>query len=259
MKSRLLLFAVVAAALLVSTGAKCHERGIRPKNPWAPMGPDSTWAGAPTIYQVVTTISRGAMHYVMDWGDAMDTTDASYASGETAAVTHAWAAPGTVSVHVQAINAAFPEQTSEWSPAKSVKVIPDSRPVIDAAVGPPVAVKGVEVFFTVKAHDPDGDSVRTVVDWDDSTGTTTGLFPSPCSVEVTHVFEQVETARVVFTVQDWKGAPSLPETVFVPVGTPGGNNLHRVAGYPEGPLDRLAPWPKWQHDLYNTGRVGGGR
>jgi hypothetical protein len=148
---------------------------------------------------------------------------------------------------VQAINAAFPEQTSEWSPAKSVKVIPDSRPVIDAAVGPPVAVKGVEVFFTVKAHDPDGDSVRTVVDWDDSTGTTTGLFPSPCSVEVTHVFEQVETARVVFTVQDWKGAPSLPETVLVPVGTP---------GYPER---TLAPLPRWQHDLYNTGRVGGGR
>jgi outer membrane protein assembly factor BamB len=32
-----------------------------------------------------------------------------------------------------------------------------------------------------------------------------------------------------------------------------------VGGYPEGPLDPLAPWPKWQHDLYNTGHVGGGR
>jgi len=35
--------------------------------------------------------------------------------------------------------------------------------------------------------------------------------------------------------------------------------LFCVAGYPEGPLDPLAPWPKWQHDLYNTGYVGGGR
>jgi hypothetical protein len=231
MKSRLLLFIVAATALLLSTGAKCRERSGIPRDPWAPMGPDSTWTGAPTAYQVVTTIDTGAIRYVMDWGDAMDTTDASYASAETATVSHTWTAPDTVSIMVQAINAAFPEKKSGWSPVKSVKVIPDSRPVIDAAVGPPVAVKGVEAFFTVKAHDPDGDSVRTVVDWDDSTGTTTGLFPSPCSVVVTHVFAQVDTARVVFTVQDWKGAPSLPETVFVLVGTPGGNALRRVIGY----------------------------
>jgi outer membrane protein assembly factor BamB len=35
--------------------------------------------------------------------------------------------------------------------------------------------------------------------------------------------------------------------------------LFCVVGYPEGPRDPLAPWPKWQHDLYNTGYVGGGR
>jgi len=39
----------------------------------------------------------------------------------------------------------------------------------------------------------------------------------------------------------------------------GADALYCVAGYPEGPLDPLAPWPKWQHDLYNTGHVGGGR
>jgi outer membrane protein assembly factor BamB len=51
-----------------------------------------------------------------------------------------------------------------------------------------------------------------------------------------------------------------------PTITAGGNilvagydALYCVAGYPEGPLDPLAPWPKWQHDLYNTGHVGGGR
>ncbi len=39
----------------------------------------------------------------------------------------------------------------------------------------------------------------------------------------------------------------------------GDDALYCVAGYPEGPLDGAAPWPKWQHDVYNTGYVGGGR
>jgi outer membrane protein assembly factor BamB len=33
--------------------------------------------------------------------------------------------------------------------------------------------------------------------------------------------------------------------------------LYCVAGYPDGTLDTDAPWPKWQHDAYNTGRASG--
>jgi len=39
---------------------------------------------------------------------------------------------------------------------------------------------------------------------------------------------------------------------------PGAEALYCVAGYPERPLDPFAPWPKWQHDLHNTGYVHGG-
>jgi len=35
--------------------------------------------------------------------------------------------------------------------------------------------------------------------------------------------------------------------------------VYLVKGYPEGPLDPLAPWPKWQHDLHSTGNISGGR
>jgi outer membrane protein assembly factor BamB len=35
--------------------------------------------------------------------------------------------------------------------------------------------------------------------------------------------------------------------------------LYCVAGSRGGPLDPLAAWPKWQHDRYNTGCVGGGQ
>ena len=226
---RLALFVAVAGAALLSMGLDCGWRQQPFPVPLsAPIGPDSTWTGAINAFGVTVIARKDNIRYVMDWGDKTDTTEGSFASGETAVVAHQWNTAGTQGIKVQAFLASKPDVKSEWSPTKSVKVIPDSRPVIDEFYGPPVAVKGVEAFFTVKAHDPDGDSIRTIVDWGDSTDTTTGFFLSPCSVEVTHVFAQAETDTVVFAVQDWKGAPSLPETILVPVGRP---------------LDPLALWP----------------
>ena len=37
----------------------------------------------------------------------------------------------------------------------------------------------------------------------------------------------------------------------------GSEALYKLASY--GQLDASSPWPKWQHDLYNTGFVGGGK
>jgi outer membrane protein assembly factor BamB len=37
----------------------------------------------------------------------------------------------------------------------------------------------------------------------------------------------------------------------------GSEALFKLSTY--APLDASAPWPKWQHDVYNTGYVGGGR
>jgi hypothetical protein len=53
-----------------------------------------------------------------------------------------------------------------------------------------------------------------------------------------------------------------PNPTILPNGNvivAGGYGLFCVAGSRAGLLDPRAPWPKWQHDLYNTGRVGGGR
>ena len=276
MKLSVVVFVAAAAALLLSLGAKCEERPGVPRDPWPPVGPDSTWTGAPTVYQVVTTIARDSMRYVVDWSDAMDTTEAEYASQETASVTHTWTVPGTVSITVQAVNAAFPDRRSDWSPAKSVTVIADGAPVVDSVLGPPVAVRGEITWFAVYAHDPDGDSIRATVALGDSmdTVTVTSFFQSPAGIRVSHVFPQVETAQVVVSVQDRHGATSLPDTLHVPVGYSGVVGPYRsilrkgnmtvtsrqaalnVAGHPEGPL---TSWPKWQHDLCNTGYVGGGR
>jgi outer membrane protein assembly factor BamB len=170
----------------------------------------------------MTTVSKGNhINYVMDWGNAIDTGDYAAASGETVEVTHEWSTPGTYQVKAQAIRDDDPKKASDFSPAKSVKVVLNQRPVVDSVLIPPVAVKDVPTNITVYGHDDDGDSLRAIVKWPQG-DTTTELTPSPCAFTVTDSFKDVGTAQVIVWVQDWKKAKSLPDTVLIPVGKEGG-------------------------------------
>jgi outer membrane protein assembly factor BamB len=154
-----------------------------------------------------------------------------YASGETAAVTHEWDTAGTYAVKAKAVLDADPSKASDFSPAKTVKVNPNSAPVVDSVTVPTVAVKGAETDITVFGHDPDGDSLRAIVKWP-SGDTTTERTPSPCAFAVSYIFTKVESAQVIVQVQDWKGAKSAPDTIRIKVGTEGG-----VKWWWESPID----------------------
>ncbi|MEO0082386.1 MAG: PQQ-binding-like beta-propeller repeat protein [candidate division WOR-3 bacterium] len=52
----------------------------------------------------------------------------------------------------------------------------------------------------------------------------------------------------------WKPSPTITSTGNIIV--PGSDALYCVVGYPDGLLDTQASWPKWQHDVHNTGRLG---
>jgi outer membrane protein assembly factor BamB len=210
-----------------------------PATPGAPWGADSTWTYSTYTCSVVTTISRGNIRYIMDWQDAIDTGDIAYASGETAAVTHEWDAVGTYDVKAQAIRDDDPKKASDFSPAKSVKVALNQRPVVDSVLIPPVAVMGAPTNITVYGHDDDGDSLRAIVRWSSSKDTTTELTPTPCFFTVSYVFTKVETADVIVWVQDWKKAKSLPDTVRIPVGKEGGVKWY-WQGVEEGPMSTSA-------------------
>jgi outer membrane protein assembly factor BamB len=212
--------AIILGATLILAGAGCRKE-IPPDRPSQASGPDHTWTGIPTMYSVSAHIDRGTIRFVTDWGNLVDTTDASYASGETATVTHVWMSPGTMSVKVQAVNSAAPGKASLWSWPESVDVILDSVPVIDTVEAPPVAMRDVEVYFTVSAHDPENDSIRVHVEWGDDSDTTTEL-KSWHYFYLAHTFVQVGTALMVVTAQDRKGVTSLPETTVVRVDTTGG-------------------------------------
>jgi outer membrane protein assembly factor BamB len=157
----------------------------------------------------------------MDWTDAIDTGDIAYMSGETAAVTHEWNAVGTYDVKVQGIRDDDPKKASDFSPAKSVKVVLNQRPVVDSVLIPPVAIKGAPTNITVYGHDDDGDSLRAIVKWPKG-DTTTEITPTPCMFTLTNIFDKVETAEVHVRVQDWKMAKSLDTVVRIPVGKEGG-------------------------------------
>ena len=206
------------AAVFCLTGCPAKP----PATPGAPWGPDSTWRGATYACSVMTTVSKGNhINYVMDWGNAIDTGDYAAASGETVAVTHEWSDTGHFEVKAQAIRDDDPKKASDFSPAKSVKVVLNQRPVVDSVLIPPVAVKDVPTNITVYGHDDDGDSLRAIVKWPQG-DTTTELTPSPCAFTVTDSFKDVGTAQVIVWVQDWKKAKSLPDTVRIPVGKEGG-------------------------------------
>jgi outer membrane protein assembly factor BamB len=191
-----------------------------PATPGVPIGADSTWTGASTTFKVTTT-AKGNIRYTMDWSGKIETGAESYGSGETALVSHSWATASTYNIKVQAILDAESTKASAWSPTKAVKVIFNNAPVVIAVNAPPVAVKGAEAFFTIRGSDQEEDSLRVLVDWG-SSKTDTGYFLSPCNVTVSHVFNTIETAMVVVTIQDWKGTTSAPDTVYEPVGTVGG-------------------------------------
>ena len=227
MKSRLVAFVVLAAALLLA-GAGCHSRIW----PVIDSAPDTVAAGevATIVVRTEQSARRAAplwVNYAIRWGDdSSETTTDYFLSTDTVQFTHTWTRAGTFHVWIEnsedVRNANGTPGTRKAVPVDlDITVTGNGLPLIDTVLGPPVAVRGVEAFFTVKAHDPDGDSIRTFIDWGDSTGTTTGFSPSPCSTVVSHTFWLAETARVVTTVQDYGGAPSLPETIYVLVGTGG--------------------------------------
>jgi outer membrane protein assembly factor BamB len=214
--------ATVLLALVIVLGMTgCPKKP--PATPGAPWGAESTWTYSTYTCSVVTTISGGSIRYIMDWQDAIDTTDIDfpYASNETVGVTHVWDAVGTYDVKAKACRADDATKASDFSPALSVRVILNQRPVVDSVLVPPVAVKGAPTNITVYGHDDDGDSLRAVVKWP-SGDTTTEFTPTPCMFTVSNVFSKVEDAEIHVQVQDWKKAKSLDTVIHVTVQLEGG-------------------------------------
>jgi hypothetical protein len=224
MKSRLGAFALAAGDATLLLGGVCARKLYPPEFVSLPNG---VYAGDTARVRLVTTGNGyDSVRYVVNWDDGTIDTTGSLMLSDTAAVWHVWtAAPDTKYVRA-AVYALDDPQGIRWGVQQRVFVEAGGQhaPVIDTVEAPPLAVRDVEYVFTVRAHDPDGDSIRIRVDWGDGRDTTSELLRGPYCTGFypVHTFTQVETARVVFTAQDQAGATSVPETVLVPVDTTGG-------------------------------------
>ena len=237
MRSRSVAFIILAAALLLASGASC-QRTVKP--PVFVAVPETVFAGDTAHMRLVTyVIGYQSTGYVIDWGDTVETDSVRFPLGDTATVSHMWSAPGVRQVRARAFPSADPTQLTDWSETETVAVVAGGShaPVVDTVfTNQMVGVAGVPLVFTVLAHDPDGDSLHLEFQWD--TTETTGVHvASPCSIAVDHVFAQVGIADVIISAQDAHGALSPPDTILVSVGTAGGAKWY---------------WQSPQQGIFNT-------
>jgi len=222
MRSRLTLLVVAAVAILL-LGGVCGPR-LHP--PEFVSVPHSVHAGETAWVRLATSGSGyGAVRYVVNWGDTVTDTTGQFRLLDTATVWHVWTTLDTqyVSAAVYPID---DPQRIKWAVQRPILVEAGGThaPVVDTVEAPPLVMRGVEVYLTVRASDPDGDSIKVRVDWGDGQDTTSEYRHGPYyfGFYPTHTFTKVETARVLVTVQDWRGAMSLPDTTLVRVDTTGG-------------------------------------
>ncbi|MEO0077500.1 MAG: PKD domain-containing protein, partial [candidate division WOR-3 bacterium] len=166
---RSMRFASLLSILLCPSCKKNHP----PDAPVAPAGPASGRVDIFYQFMTATTDPDGDdICYRFSWGDG-GTSDWSpfIASGDTAAASHLWAAPGRYQVKTQAMDRQG--ATSGWSAAHGLVLVansPPDRPPQPS--GPDECSACVAYEFACCATDPDGDRVAIRIDWGD--GDTSG-------------------------------------------------------------------------------------
>lgn len=159
MKSHLIPLAVAAAAVLL-LGGTCGPRLHPPEYVSLPA---SVFSGDTAWVRLATNGSGyGTVRYVVEWDSAATETTGQFRLLDTATVWHVWTSLDTE--HVRA--AVYPiddPQRIKWAVQKRIIVEAGGThaPMIDTVEAPPLVMRGVEVYFTVRASDPDGDRQDT--------------------------------------------------------------------------------------------------
>ncbi len=222
-KKSLILLMVIAAATFITMGLKCGANA--PSTPIIAWAPDSTWINATTPIKVFATAPKNKdIRYITDLGqpdNKMDTSDVT-GSGDTNYIYPKWTQTGTFNFKVAAYLEEDPTKISEFSEAKSIRVLPNSPPENLKIFAPPGTAKGVETEFRATAVDPENDSIQFYFDFGDgSKGWIDTKLASGDTITTTHKFNSEGTYWVKAKARDWKRSECSPESVMIEVGTAG--------------------------------------
>ncbi|MCX6842479.1 MAG: PQQ-binding-like beta-propeller repeat protein [candidate division WOR-3 bacterium] len=151
------------------SGVRSVRVVLHPPNvPAVPIGPDTCFKGMTYTFTTVATHPAGDSVAVrFAWSDG-DTSDWGpyVASGEPAAMSHAWSDTGAYKVTAQARDQKL--LGSGWSGALSVCVVPRRPPNTPAApTGPEEGGRDSSYVFTAAASHPDGITVAIRFAWGD--------------------------------------------------------------------------------------------
>ncbi|MEO0133208.1 MAG: hypothetical protein ABIK72_00395 [candidate division WOR-3 bacterium] len=114
-----------------------------------------------------TDPNKDDIFYVIDWGDGIvDTTEESFASGETAVVAHRYTNVGTFQIKATAKDAKGNLQKN-WSDPKSLEILPNEKPTAPIIICEfTSAAKNAWLDFKATATDEDKDSICFQFIWE---------------------------------------------------------------------------------------------
>ncbi len=227
MNRRLFLLAatLVAAVFCLGDGCGVQVTAI------IVQAPQQVGSGDTALVAVCSDVNATApvwVRYILNWGDeSVDTTRDYFKATDTVRFSHVWHRPGTYTVVVT------PDEFGRDADGKSKHIHPmesqchitvvstGHEPVIYSFTGPDYTAIDAETRFVVAAGDPDGDSIALHVDWGDGDSTDSAYFPTPCTVELTHVYTGVDTFWVKAFCTDVWGIESHAESLELVVGQAG--------------------------------------
>ncbi|MCS7249634.1 MAG: PQQ-binding-like beta-propeller repeat protein [candidate division WOR-3 bacterium] len=217
-KRYILYFSILFLILLFGIGCPKNKPPNKIKEVIAPT--NAYRYAAVEILLFTTDPNKDDIHYVIDWGDGnVDTTEESFASGETARVTHRYVKVGTFQIKATAKDEKGNLQ-KEWSDPKSIEILPNEKPTAPViSCEYTSAAKNAWVYFTATANDPDGDSVCFQFIWKRGEKSNWSSFvPSGGIVLDSYQFKEVETYNIKAIAKDKKGGisdTSQPFTITV--------------------------------------------
>ncbi|HEC80947.1 MAG TPA: PKD domain-containing protein [Thermoplasmatales archaeon] len=180
-------------------GSRYGPTNTPPNTPTTPQGTTAGFINTNYTYTTTTNDPQGdQIYYKFDWGDGTYSGWLGpYESGITINASHSWNTPGVYSIKVKAKDTSNLE--SGWSNTLQVTITPGANYPPNTPTkpkGPKTGDTNVTYNFTTTTTDPDNNTIKYQIDWDDNTTTTTELVPSGETITVSHNWTKEGTYNI---------------------------------------------------------------